>query len=113
MEIRAQPPEEPEPRPMSPPPGLPAPLTDPEVFPSPPDPIPVPDSTPIEAPVDPMELFRAEHRPNDRTLPTFTAWAEAVQRGGTVSTRTSRPARESSCISRSTTGSPSRLQSHP
>jgi len=47
--------DESDPRPSRPPPGLPAPTREPEVFPSPPDPIPAPDTTPIEPPGAPIE----------------------------------------------------------
>jgi len=83
MEIRAQQPDEPDPRPVPAPPGLPSPPSEPEVFPSPPDPIPAPDSTPIEAPVDPIDVLLAEHRLIDQTLLAFTSWASAMQRGAT------------------------------
>lgn len=72
-------PDESDPRPMTPPPGLPGPTRDPEVFPSPPDPIPTPDATPIESPVDPIEVLRAEHRLIDRVLTAFVAWADTVR----------------------------------
>jgi hypothetical protein len=53
--------DETDPRPTAPPPGLPSPTREPEVFPSPPDPIPAPDSTPIETPMDPFESLDLDH----------------------------------------------------
>lgn len=77
MEHGAELPDEPDPRPASPPPGLPAPATEPEVFPSPPDPI----ETPID-PDDAIETLRAEHVLIERVLTAFVAWSRTLQNLG-------------------------------